>query len=111
MLCVTTKFERSIPREKIDMNSITKSVQEQITKIRQSGGNKKAIDTQVEYDQLQQMLSGGNLKKAEMMYVQGLMLEYENSVKEANISDNARNSMKSIKKVMPDKKELNEAEA
>ena len=107
-----------------DIKKISPAVQQEIKTISKMGASKKRIDTMEEFQKLQELAkrleTEGNASEKE--YVQGLMVEYQNQ-KAANdtkieekklmnqVTDNARKAMKNIKKIIPDKKELNEAEA
>ncbi len=108
----------------VDFNKISASVQQEIKTISGMGGNKKKIDSADEFAALQQLgqkleTTGSNSEKE---YVAGLMIDYQNQVKakeaqaaerrqSAEVTPAAREAVKSLKKMMPNKKELDEPEA
>lgn len=102
-----------MPDYKTNMSRVSKSVQDQISLIKQMGGNKNKIDSQAEFAKLQDLLSKSSEKmgKDERMYVEGLMIDYQNTVKDAEVTQGAKKDLADIKKMMPGKKELNEMEA
>lgn len=108
----------------VDFNKISASVQQEIKTISGMGGNKKKIDSADEFAALQQL--GQKLETtgsaSEKEYVAGLMVEYQNQVaadnakaaekrQRAEVTPAAREAVKNLKKMIPNKKELDEREA
>lgn len=108
----------------VDFNKISASVQQEIKTISGMGGNKKKIDSADEFAALQQL--GQRLETtgsaSEKEYVAGLMVEYEYQVaadnakaaekrQRAEVTPAAREAVKNLKKMIPNKKELDEPEA
>lgn len=108
----------------VDFNKISQAVQQEIKTISGMGGNKKKIDSADEFAALQQLgqrlETTGNVSEKE--YVAGLMVEYQNQVEadnaeaaerrqRAEVTPAARKAVKELKKMMPNKKELDEPEA
>ncbi len=108
----------------VDFNKISASVQQEIKTISGMGGNKKKIDSADEFAALQQL--GQKLETtgsvSEKEYVAGLMVEYEYQVaadnakaaekrQRAEVTPAAREAVKNLKKMIPNKKELDEPEA
>lgn len=108
----------------VDFNKVSQAVQQEIKTISGMGGNKKKIDSADEFAALQQL--GQRLETtgsaSEKEYVAGLMVEYQNQVaaddakaaekrQKAEVTPAAREVVKNLKKIMPNKKELDEPEA
>lgn len=105
----------------VDMKHVSVNVQQQVKNIMQQEGNKKKIDSEAEYQALQmlaQELSSSGASRHEQEYIQGFMIDYQNTKTQAaekeqknQVSDAARETVKNIKKMFPDKNEFSEAEA
>ena len=98
---------------------VSKAVQEKVRSIMQQEGNKKAIDSEKEFDQLSELLASGSegMNNPEKDYIKGLMVEYQNSKaeqakqeEEARIENETtketRNLVKKIAKRGGDKKAI-----
>ena len=111
---------------KVNLNQITPYVYNEVANIMAStGGNKEAqrtINNDIELEQLQKLLSTGDLKAAEKEYIEGLMLEYttkrdaanaeaEKREQESHISPQARKDLETIKKGGVNPNEVDEADA
>lgn len=111
------------PNYSFDKKRVSKEVQAKVDTIASKDG-KKGISSAQERAELQQLsqelAQTGN--KHEQNYVMGLMLEYDTKAQEAEtaatekkqknqVTPHAREVLKGIKKMVPGKNELNEAEA
>lgn len=98
---------------------VSQDVQNRVNLIKQMGGNKKKIDSEAEFLELQKLLSNSEgMSTHEKEHISGLMVEFSSEVIEAQakrdaekISDGARKDLKAIKKMAGNRKELNEVEA
>lgn len=103
-----------------DNKAVSLCVQNDIKKFKGLEGNKKAIDTKNEYDQLAEYLSGNKASNGftfgvkEKEYIEGFMIEYENKEKaeakkkfeEEAVTPDTKENIKKIAKRTGNKKEI-----
>ena len=109
----------------VDLSKVSQAVQKFVDEVKSSEGQKKQIDTQGEYDKLAVYLAGNDkeLNAAEKEFIQGLMVEYTITEKQAkaaeaekafmeSVTDETKDVAKDVAKLMGNKKKVDtEAEA
>jgi len=103
------------------LDKVAPAVQKFVDEVKAMGGSKKKIDTQAEYDKLQEYLTGNasNMNKSETEFINGFMIEYtsaqeaKKAAEEAeNVTEATRDFAKAKAKLMGNKKRIDtEAEA
>ena len=93
---------------KADLKKVSQAIKDFVSETAKIDGNKKKIDSEREFAELSNLLAGNafSMSKDEMMYVQGLMLEYQNKKFDNSVTENTKKEVSKIAKRMGDKKKI-----
>ena len=105
----------NVQKRDVDMKKVSKSVQDAVDNIKAFGGKKKKIDTEQEFFALSNLLAGNSgLNRAEIDYVEGFMIDYQNEkakqFEKDCVTDNTKDEVKKIQKRMGNKKQIDSDE-
>ena len=103
----------------VDLSKVSEAVQKFVKEVKASEGKKKQIDTKSEYNKLADYLAGKDkeLNTTEKEFIQGLMIEYTNTEKQAkaaeaekafmeSVTDLTKDVAKDVAKLMGNKKQV-----
>ena len=93
---------------KADLKKVSQTIKDFVSQTAKLDGNKKRIDSEREFSELSNLLAGNtfSMNKDEMMYVQGLMFEYQSKKFENSVTENTKKEVSKIAKRMGDKKKI-----
>ena len=108
--------EFNIVKKDVDMNNVSKNVQDFVKNVQSLEGKKKKIDTEKEFFELSNHLAnfGQTLNVDERNYIKGFMIDYQNErakqFEENAVTKNTKKEVDNIKKRMGNKKEIDSDE-
>lgn len=98
----------------IDLSKVSKAVQKFVEEVAKTEGNKRKVDTKQEHDKLASYLAGNqDMNVHEKEFIQGFMIEFENTERakeekdfEENVTQSVKQAVKKIAKRMANKKQI-----
>ena len=103
-----TKGAKMTKPFKVNLDKVSKTVQQFVADVAKTEGSKKKIDSQREFEKLNEYLCGSanSMNKDELGYIQGLMIEYQQKQFDNSVTENTKKEVSKIAKRMGDKKTI-----